>query len=185
MNISEKNIEDVIYDCLKSGQKYQLVERGLSGFRPYAKFYRQVHLGTYGRADLIGLYYDKFYKRLNFCVIEIKKGASDYNAFIQAIRYCKALERYLESIGMDAEYKIILIGNNVCQSDFCYISDFVPELEVYSVSLDLNKGIKFKKEGGYYENNERLPIIPDDIIASIKEYVKGTIRDAVFNDEPF
>lgn len=185
MNISEKNIEDVIYDCLKANQKFQLVKRGLEGLRPYAKFFRQLNLGSYGRADLIGLSYDQFHKSFNICVIEIKKGTSDYSAFMQAIRYCKAIERYLDTINMEALFKIILIGNNVCQSDFCYISDFVTELEIYSVSLDLDKGINFKREGGYYEKNERLPIIPEDTIETIKEYVKGTIRDVVFNDEPF
>lgn len=192
MEFSEKKIEDLIINSIHSGNIIKLHVRGLYGLTNYDKFFRQLDLGDYGRLDLVGLKYNRYrqevgcVKSFDVCVIEIKKGEINYNSYIQAIRYCKGISVMLDKIKMTANFEIILIGTSVCTSDFIYLPDFVENLKIYTVNLDLEKGITFKNEYGYEQSNAKNIKIPTEIYIDVQEYIYSQIKDYVNSiQEPF
>lgn len=188
MEFSEKKIEDLIYNAIKSGNIEQLGSRGMYGVGRYKFFCRQLFLGEYGRLDLVGLnyrhghgYFEPENKVLEVGLFEIKKGEIDYKAFIQAVRYCKAIHHYCDPFSITTNFKIYLIGTSVSKDDFCYISDILDGVEIYSVVLDLEKGIRFNREMGYTLSNPNFkPQL--DVECSVKKMIKDVIRKEVFGD---
>lgn len=161
MTISEKELEDFIF---KSEREF-IHERGL-----YMPFYRkrQLRLGNYGIADIVGM--DKGYFQNNiryempcFYVYELKKDAIGMQAFIQAIRYAKGIKHYLSLFHKklpDFSIKIILIGSEIDRNnDFIYLPDFCNteefEVQIYTYSFDA-KGIHFENHYGYLLANHGL-----------------------------
>lgn len=189
MEFSEKKIEDLIYNAIKSGKVDELNKRGLYGINNYKFFCRQLFLGEYGRLDLVGLNYrhtpgwfQEENKVLEVGVFEIKKGEIDIKAFIQAIRYCKAISHYCNAFPFSVEFKIFLIGTDISKDDFCYMGDIINNVYIYSVSLDLELGITFKRECGY--NLTIANFKPQlDVEFSIKKMIKDVIRKDVFKNQ--
>lgn len=186
MNVLEKEIEDLIYDSLKQGKSKILVDRGLRPICWFDTFKRQLDLGDYGRLDLVGFRYEHIdvdgdKKVLNIGVFEIKKGEVNNDTYIQAIRYCKGLQHYIgdKYPCLTLTFKIILIGTSVSKSDFVYLTDFTPNLSIYTTRIDLEKGVTFKLEQAYYNTKSR-PIKGDEVFESeFKKYVKKKIYEHV------
>lgn len=165
MNILEKHLEDLIYDNIKDGNVDLLSRRGLYFLKKYKAYKRQLELGDYGRADLVGFdynpyseYYRNCSKILDVGVIEIKKDEININTFLQAIRYCKGIQKYLEHRfpTIQPEFKIFLIGTTISVTDFCYVTDFVSNLSIYTTKIHLEHGIHFHEECEYSVSNATL-----------------------------
>ncbi|OYY99544.1 MAG: hypothetical protein B7Y37_13720 [Sphingobacteriia bacterium 28-36-52] len=162
MNVLEKELEDILFEHIDSFEV--LYERG---FEHYCqRKYRQVNLGDYGVADIIGIndFESEVHREIVVNIYELKKEEISVTTFLQAIRYAKALKILLENSIKDAEfhYNIILIGKRISiSSDFVYLPDFYENLHIYTYKIDFNKGIYFNKEEGYKLTNGKIPIKSD------------------------
>lgn len=191
MQFSEKAIEDLIVNALESGEGDKLIKRGFYSLSGCHLLFRQFNLGDYGRLDLATVAYNTedqeigAWKRIRINVIEIKKGEVNYSTFIQAIRYCKGIEKLLEVYHITPLFYITLIGTSMCQSDFCYLPDFFDNLSIYTISLNLDTGIKFKTEHDYEIKNSKVPYVSVENIHSLRSHMISQTRKKVLQDNPF
>lgn len=162
MNILEKDLEEIIAktDVSKLNEKGLLVN---------GKCYQQPKFGSYGIADLVYVYKDydvidlpdKSYKLepyLYIQVCELKKDKAGISAFLQAVRYCKGISRYLKKRNFNNyKFEIVLIAPNIdIQSDYIFLTDLISSdlkgsincVSNYSVDYGFN-GISFNKEFNY------------------------------------
>jgi|TARA_Y100000310_G_C20612496_1_gene778778 hypothetical protein len=154
MKFLEKDLEDIIYKA----DKETLKERGLS---ITGKLYRQLYIGGYGIADLVeirrntDIYDDCIGQYFSITVYELKKGRIGCKALLQAIRYARGIERYLNKRfkGVNSYFHIVLIGNDIELDDFCYVESMMDNLSTYTYSYDVD-GISFQHMGDYYLRNE-------------------------------
>lgn len=149
MNILEKEIEDVLWDALNSND-VNLEERGL--FLYADKWLRQFNLGEYGIPDIVGyqiIEVSEQKRNIHWSIIELKKDAITVGTFLQSLNYFKALEKLSEDFS-HFEITIYLIGKSIDQNgSFCYLPDFVPEVNFITYEIDLIKGMTFKNNFGY------------------------------------
>lgn len=159
MNILEVELEDLVFRT----PNQKLSQRGLI---LHGEKLRQVNLGSYGIADIICLNpswgNNGLGKTLEIQVVELKKEVINQQTLMQAARYCTAIKRALtKSLKIQdycIEISIVLIGKSVdTYSDFVYLLDFMPYLQVYTCSIDLDKGVRFERQKGYSMTNEVLP----------------------------
>lgn len=182
MNILEKEIEDIVWDYANDKDKRpKLQQRGLYGIFPVN--FRQVDLGTYGRADMISVQRtscDKYNtSRLIINVIELKKDEINASVFFQAIRYCRGIERMLNKKYNlhEIKFQITLIGKTIdTRNDFCYITDIFPQVFIYTYEIDMEKGILFSQQSGFYKHNEMRGCINFED--------KKKIRDLIIHQQP-
>lgn len=162
MKFLEKDLEEIIFN-----NKELLYERGIDLCN---KLKRQVKIGNYGIADIIG--FDKpYYEKINenyFChvqgkiqIIELKNDKINISAFLQAINYLKGIKRYLEKRKFNTNhyiFEIVLIAQNIDNnSSFIYLPELLQstefQLTYYTFKYDID-GIKFENECGYKLSNE-------------------------------
>ncbi len=155
MDFLEKNLEDIIFET----DNKTLHSRGLF---IEGKKRRQIRLGNYGIADIITHRIKRTYLSENytepsllFNVLELKKDKIDAGTLLQATRYCKGLERYIQQRKplLDLEFKVTLIGKEVCHSDFIYLADIMHNLNVYTYKYEFD-GIRFRNESRYFLSEE-------------------------------
>jgi hypothetical protein len=151
MDFLEKNLEDIIYET----DNKLLNQRGLwiSGTKK-----RQLRIGNYGIADIITYRTNN----IHFCnncysspellidIYELKKDKIDFSTFLQAIKYYKGIERYLDEVrdfNWPVSYRINLIGKYIDMSDsFIFLPEFTDQkVRFYTYSYDFD-GIKFKDQ---------------------------------------
>jgi hypothetical protein len=155
MNILEKEIEQLLFENLDD--KDLMLSKGFIHLSD--KYYRQLDLGDYGVADIIGLSYkkDKLDNlSLEINIYELKKELIDVNTLLQASRYYKGIESILNYYELEVKLKfnIILIGKNVqTTTDFIYLTDLFDNLFYYTYSLDFTSGIKFIEQKEYSLKN--------------------------------
>lgn len=163
MNFLEKDLEQIIWETESS----KLEDRGLYNISGIKK--RQVRIGNYGILDLMtvkrcespsGLKY------LSITVFELKKESIGSETFLQAVRYCKGISRYLDERGFwEFELNISIIGKNIDPNssviflpDLIQGSDFgnlgkIASMNILTYSYDFD-GISFKDHTGYKLINE-------------------------------
>lgn len=158
MEFLEKDLEQIIFNANND----DLVKRGLKLPR---KLKRQVKIGNYGRADLIGMSYDgQGSYELN--IIELKQKKISVSAFLQAVGYAKGVsrffnKRYDNSKGLyhrNYNIKITLIGSEIdTTGSFVFLPSLVYsehfKLEFYTYNYDVD-GIKFTSHNIYNLNVE-------------------------------
>lgn len=128
MNILENELEHLIYEASKTkGGREQLAERGLDFIS--SPLIRQLNLEPYGIPDLICVEFtEKYYKCIEFHIIELKKESINKDTFFQAFGYAVGIRRML---GQSQEFKdyalsftLHLIGKSLDTStNFCFLSD--------------------------------------------------------------
>jgi hypothetical protein len=171
MEFLEKELENIIWET----DNEKLFNKGLF---IDGKKYRQLRLGNYGIADIITVrkdfdikycYKDEKYKSfpyLNITVFELKKDKIGIGAFLQSIKYCKAIKNYFEKNRKQINFKlnITLIGKEIDKiSDFIFITDLIFSDEIgcinsinyYTIIYNVD-GLIFKKEGDYKLINENF-----------------------------
>lgn len=179
MNILEHEIEDIIFNALQNHPE-ELRKRGFY-VSPNKIYLRQVEIGAYGRADIIGfVIMPKKYgtRDIYIHVVEIKKDAINHQTLFQALRYCRGVERYLGLFlnDINVHFSITLIGKTIDKnSDFVYAADVFDRVELLTYSVDFNLGVKFERQSGFYLTNESFqkvekfkPIIKKSLIESVK-----------------
>jgi hypothetical protein len=160
MIISEKELEDMIFNA----DKEELYKRGL--YLPKT-LRRQVRIGNYGIADIVGFERGFFdfgcvYQPCIY-IYELKKEEINIYTFLQAVRYAKGIISYFRHKRYSApKIYITLIGGNIdMASDFLYLPDLLDgdsiALELYTYSLSFN-GIYFKRYSGYGLRDEGFNI---------------------------
>lgn len=149
MDFLEKDLEEIIFNSSKKS----LSDRGL--FITGGKFYRQLSIGNYGRADLVSFYRDE--SMVYITVTEIKKDKIGISAFLQAIGYARGIQRYINKRKphMNISINIVLIGREIDKnSTFSYLPSVLPYMDYdmfltcYTYRYDLD-GLYFKEEDGY------------------------------------
>lgn len=160
MNILEKEIEDLVFDALIKRPEL-LKSRGL-GLWDNMKYRRQVNLGEYGRADIIGYSLGtkkNAWRSVYAHVFEIKKDEINLGTLRQAVRYCRAIQRLCNTYLTDyyLHLRICLIGKSIDKSDFVYFPEVFEIIQCYTYELDLEKGLSFVPHIGYKLTDEQLP----------------------------
>lgn len=160
MDFLEMDLEDILFN---TPSEY-LEERGL---QMYGKRLRQLYLGNYGRADLITIR-KTFIEADEFClrhhefvinIYELKKDAINIYTYLQAIRYCRAIQRIIESRSIEAyfKFKIILIGKIIdINNDFIFLPELNNNVEIYTYQYKID-GLHFTRHKRYKLSNENLP----------------------------
>lgn len=166
MNISEKHLEDIIYYATND----ELVKAGLHFGN--LKFKRQVRIGNYGIADLIGyeIIKDGDVDYLYIELIELKKETINADAFWQSVRYARGILRYFQErrTTLEVRINIVLIGSVIDNSnEFVYLPDLfsssiidtspVMGIDFYTFSININ-GFCFTKHSGYLLKEEGFNI---------------------------
>jgi hypothetical protein len=112
--------------------------------------------------------------------MEIKKDEINIDSYLQAIRYCKGVEQMFKHTPINVTFEICLLGSSICTSEFCYLPDFVENLYLYTIRLDLEKGINFRRECRYSIPDAYLPN-NNSYKKVISKYIKGEIYNKVHN----
>lgn len=162
MRFLEKDLEEIIFTT----PNYELYRRGLPV--PF-HLKRQVRIGNYGIADLVGFqranYTDGSGDNNTIHIIELKQDNISVSTFFQALRYAKGLKRYLHKKGKrlwrcsHANIKITLIGKRIeINSDVIYLPDVFNHfqgvyIELYTYDYEID-GLKFKRHDNYSLTNE-------------------------------
>ena len=157
MKFLEKELEQIIWES----DKTQLENRGLS---LYGTLYRQKPIGNYGIADIIQVEkaYSKNKPYLIIDVLELKQEKIGISAFLQAVRYAKGIQSYLEGRKVkNYTLNIKLIGKELDMSgSICFLPDLIDvnkkilnfgklnSVKFITYEYRLN-GLMFKEEKGY------------------------------------
>lgn len=147
MKFLEKDLEEIIF----TSDKEFLRKRGLSLPKTLK---RQLKIGNYGIADLVGIQISKYleHNEATITVYELKQDKISVSAFLQAVGYAKGIIHYLQKTNklqnISIKYEICLIGRNIDTfSNFIFLPDLVCSEQfclrciTYSYELD---GISFK-----------------------------------------
>lgn len=161
MNIIEKDLEDILFECMSSeeGQK-ALAERGLT---TKGLVFRQVDLGAYGRIDLLTVEFVKNSEGylLTFTIYELKKDEVNVNTLVQGSRYVSGLRRIVykeiqdDKRFIDVNINLRMIGNSVRMDDFVLLYNNIKNsVEIYTYNFSV-KGFVFELvPRGWYKENE-------------------------------
>lgn len=160
MNILEQEIEDVIWEAIEHCQHDELRERGLPIYDQFT-YYRQLHLGNYGRADLVGVNATpsktengEKVRNIYIQIFELKKGKIDHGTLSQAVRYAKGLQHQGKNIKYKLHFYFHLVGKSVdLEGSFPYFSDLFFEITFHTYSISLTKGIVFERRQNFYLTN--------------------------------
>lgn len=172
MNFLEKDLEEIIF-C---SETELLEQRGLT-LRGKPK--RQLRIGGYGIADLV--YFNRVSAGTNphieINVVELKKDKIGISSLLQAVGYCRGIDRYLKKRNFSGDYffNIILIGRDLDASgSFVFLTDLINggkhsywgiyhyggclnKLSFYRYEYGIN-GIRFISESGYELTNEGFDV---------------------------
>lgn len=159
MNFLERNLEDIIFNAPPNK---------LKGLRVPILKKRQLKIGNYGIADIVAVKTEQNCPNsrfLRFFVYELKQKEINLSSFIQAVKYAKGIQHYLDKVQKlcTEEYKItiVLIGEKVNMSEFIYLPDIFTfngysdcgvDIELYTYSYDYD-GIKFQEHREYSLTN--------------------------------
>lgn len=188
MNVLEKEIEDLIWHGITK-DRYAMNSKGLHIHDTY-HYFRQFDIGNYGRPDIVGFDFQlkpSFGDRnIKIHIIEIKKDEVNAGTFLQAIRYCHGINRYVEKSlpNCTVSFQIDLIGRTVSRCDFIYLPNLFSEVRLFKYEIDFKSGILFKEERNYCLSEESFPPI-----TQFKDTAKQIIRQKMHNrdikDLPF
>lgn len=170
MNVLEKEIEDLICESLDKDPKI-LHKRGLD---IHYNYIRQLNLGSYGIADIVS--FCKNGRYIYIKIFELKKDIIDTSSLMQATRYAKGIDRILnEDFDLSnhyIEYSFALIGKQIQEKgDFVFLAEML-NIELYTYSISIDKGVVFKKHSGYFQHNE----MRGAFTMQQKKYIKNRFR---------
>jgi hypothetical protein len=155
MEITEKDLEDLIFDDLLDGG-YELVNRNFNPFLVQMSlpnrvlWARQVQLPGYGVADIIG--YSRFMGVLHVDIYELKNQPLKSQDFEQVLRYKTAVREALDNMKRRFEYNIncSLVGPSIESGHFIHNFSNV-KLFTFTYSL---RGIEFEWHSTGWRNGK-------------------------------
>lgn len=168
MQFLEKDLEQIIYETSIG----KLAEKGLY---VGSKRIRQLKIGNYGIADIVGHSRPRIFEPMSrmhkgiITVYELKQNVLNVNVFLQGLKYIKGIMQYLEKRNLyyNYNYELVLIGKTVdLNSSFVYMADiFQQELNevdtdctslfsfsMFTYNFDID-GISFKQVENYSLTN--------------------------------
>lgn len=158
MEISEKELEDLIWSKIKASEFSDLQAKGLP-MNNNNKYFRQFNFGSYGVADIVGVCAVKLSNswRLYLSIFELKKDRIGSKTLSQAARYVKAAQRmacqwnekYAKNRIIELDISIHLIGDSVETGGFVYLADIFDKINIYTYSIDFDDGLCFDKKYDY------------------------------------
>lgn len=180
MKITEKELEDFIFENLNKRRIKKLSELGLSisnighpNIEDPMVFYRQFNLGDYGRCDILGLYVEKnkddgreFY--MSYKIIELKEGEINRDIIFQTLKYKNALEKQIISSDTQDYYgDIVIIGSSISKDVYDLLKLTLPEtFSVYLYKVSISSGISFEFISDSYFYNKKCCENTDDLMNS-------------------
>jgi hypothetical protein len=190
MNFLEKDLETIIWEAFNKDPEI-LSKRGLD---MYGTGFRQLDLGGYGIADIVTMNLDKTIevhpyagrrvnRQITVDVYELKKDIINIDTFLQAIGYCKGIQRILDENYPSLEYlfKIHLIGKTIeKESNFCYMVDFIENVSIYTYKADLESGFTFQNRSGFTEVGESIGVVKNIYLPKIKELIRNQSEDITY-----
>lgn len=152
MKFLEKDLEEIIF----TESREALLKCGL---RLPERLRRQLRIGNYGRADIVGFEAENMIgdNRLVVTIYELKQDKISVSAFLQAIGYARGIQSYFSKKGSNfydrAKINIVLIGKDIDNhSSFIYLPDMLDgyyfSLKLYTYDLSIN-GLTFKEHSNY------------------------------------
>ena len=182
MDFKEMTLEDIIWDNSQSPEGRELLEE--RGLLIKGNLFRQLDLGSYGRADLISFSYEDNFPRIVVTIYELKKGKIGIDALLQAYRYLTALKRH----GIENEwvvfYKIVLIGDSIdTKSGFTLLYNELENVTIYTYSYSITGIVFIKQDKGWYNTDERLndytrETIESEILAYHDKLINSELHDS-------
>lgn len=155
MQLSEKEVEDLVFQDLTDCYGINLLRKGLQlPFQtfheqlkqtPSVKWVRQLNLDPYGIADIVGFY--RYKGRIYVDLLELKACAIESTHFDQVFRYEKGIEVYMRQTFNDVDCRIncILIGNGYNSGNYIQNNS---DITVASYHYDIN-GLNFDMTSGF------------------------------------
>jgi hypothetical protein len=171
MNILEKDLEDLIFEGLQDPDGCELLQNlGFYQADMFKKYKRQYNLSGYGIVDILGACFSIRDGNIHISVdiIELKKDRIDFKTFEQALRYYRAIDLLIDNtiskIDIDdtkrniyRNVNIIMIGTSIdLNSSFVYLPNLIWNVHLYTVNLDLGRGLRFKKHLDYFKRDAPL-----------------------------
>lgn len=163
MQISEKELEDYIYNDIRNQDAMNIQARGLNLIvttLPVKSYWiRQLNIDPYGIIDLIG--YCKFQGELYIDLVELKVTESKLDHFEQIFRYKSGVRRYLKSKISRVNINCYLIVKDEVEEGIYIQNESNIHVATYSYSIS---GIDFdmtRPFPGWYKTS--------DINVSIKD----------------
>lgn len=146
MQISEKELENYLFDYLNGGLEPKLQLRGFKVIDPFFnyKWVRQLNIDPYGIADIVGFARHK--GTIYIELIELKVVPITMNDIEQINRYRTGISRYLENTFKNPRYVINcnLIGS---EYDGFYSQNYM-DIGISSFYYDL-EGVWFNQTPGF------------------------------------
>ncbi len=157
MQLSEKEVENFIYEDLNLNYGQDLSSRGMTlpstglvmsreegDVLPPIEWFQQFNLDPYGVADIVGYY--RWMGVIYIDIIELKAVELKVQDFEQLCRYRRAIERRLNNTfkRVSSVIRMHLVGTSY---DGFYLHNLIP-VTVYTYTYGLN-GIMFDKVGAY------------------------------------
>lgn len=158
---SEKELEDYIFESVSESMHNPITDESVDSI------YRQVDLGSYGIADLVTFSYGEEF--LEVTIIELKKETIDIKTMAQLSRYYKAFCQYFEKKhpSKTVSIKLIAVSGQICHTDdSAWLSDYLSEhsnFQVYLCDFDLDSGVIFSEQIGWYKKGEEFTKLHDSI----------------------
>lgn len=177
MNFLEKDLETIIVESPQS----ELYKRGLYVLN-YDLIIRQLNLGSYGILDLVTA---KFRyregslreKEIVITIYELKHKIIDVNTLMQAAKYKRGLEIFIEDNyninNTSLIFRLVLIGSSVqTKGDFVFLSDFIEDLRIFTYNYGFD-GIHFQVQTQWGIPNPMFP-------KSLKGIIKGNVSESIY-----
>lgn len=156
MQFLEKDLEKVIFDgCRKTlFDKY--------GFYKPRLLKRQLRIGNYGIADMVGFefkwcnHHKKFKPQVT--IYEFKQDKISLSTFMQGCRYAKGVEHFFlknkSRLYPDLQIRLVLVGKQLdTNGDFVYLTDLISgpyfELDIFTYDYCLD-GLSLHGHAFYY-----------------------------------
>jgi hypothetical protein len=139
MTFLEKDLEQIIFET-DHDDLYD------SGLPVYGKVKRQLRIGNYGVADLV-TFSREGQDVLRITIYELKQNEVGVSTFGQAIRYAKGISQYIlnhRKKNLSLHFEFILVGKSFQKGDFIYMTDFIPNLRVFTYEYEFD-GIYFNE----------------------------------------
>jgi hypothetical protein len=132
MDILEKELEGLFYHALLDDNAL-LYERGLGLHGKPDIVKKQLHIGKYGRADIVTFeralwnpYRKRFEERPRIKIFEFKKGEINVDTLIQACTYLAGIKDWIDkndrSMLIKPQYDIILVGKSIDKGNWIFLS---------------------------------------------------------------
>lgn len=184
MDITEKDLEDLMFDDLSANHGRKLEQRGfktqLRQIPEGKKWLRQVQLKDYGVADIIGFARHK--GRMIVDVIELKNKPLALPDYEQVFRYKKAVDEILFNTFKGHFYhdvKCFLVGPGIDSGHYLHNELYNLDVHTFKFSVD---GFIFERHGtGWYRGDGKLTYF--DVVPRRKHNIKLTelLRNPVTN----